>query len=308
MLDLNDLYYFATLAERGSFTAAAEMLGVPKGSLSRRLQNLEAQLDLRLIDRTTRRFALTEAGESLYLYARQIVEHAQAAESNLRSLLGEPIGRVRMTCPQGILRTLLVPLLPEFLALYPKVNVDIVASSRYVDLIADGFDLGLRSHERDLVDSSLVARRLAVLQMVLVASPTYVDTRAITEPADIEGADGLHMESQGSRESWTLQGPDGAQATVRFKHRLGSDDVALLKAAAIAGHGIAVSPLHSCQAELRKGTLIRVLPRWDVSRRNLSLILPAQKGLMPAVRAFADFLIERVPALVEGPPPATAIL
>lgn len=142
MLDLNDLYYFATLAERGSLTAAAEMLGVPKGSLSRRLQNLEAQLDLRLIDRTTRRFALTEAGEALYLYARQIVEHAQAAESNLRSLLGEPTGRVRMTCPQGILRTLLVPLLPEFLALYPKLNVAIVASSRYVDLIADGLRHG----------------------------------------------------------------------------------------------------------------------------------------------------------------------
>lgn len=301
MLDLNDLYYFKLLAERGSFTAAAEILSIPTGTLSRRLKALENHLGLRLIDRTTRRFALTEAGEQLYLYARKIVEQTESAEAHLRGVLGEPAGRVRMTCPQGVLRSLLAPLLPEFLARYPQVSVDIIASSRYTDLIADGFDLGLRSHEQDLVESSMVARQLATLQMVLVASPNYFGERRTANPTDVDGVDGLHLATHSSLSVWTLRGPGEEQATVRLKNRLGSDDVSLLKAAAIAGQGVAVVPLHTCRTELADGTLVRVLPQWEVSRRTLSLILPSARGLMPAVRAFADFLIERLPSAVEGP-------
>lgn len=298
MIDLNDLYYFATLAERGSFTAAADAIGLPKGTLSRRLKALEDQLGLRLIDRTTRRFALTEAGEKLYHYARIAVQQAELAEGHLRSLMGVPTGRIRMTCPQGMLRSLLTPLIVEFMERHPGVSVDVVASSRYVDLIAEGFDMGLRSHEGELTDSSLIARRLATLQIALVATPAYIGNRSTSSLDDIHGLDGLHMDTRNGPSTWTLHGPDNQQSTVLLRHRLGSDDIFLLKAAAIAGQGVAILPLHTCLGELAQGSLVRVLPGWEVSRRTLSLILPASKGLMPAVRLLADYLVERVPAIV----------
>ncbi|MFC5742966.1 LysR substrate-binding domain-containing protein [Dyella tabacisoli] len=300
MLDLNDLYYFATLAERGSFTAAADAIGIPKGTLSRRLKTLESRLDLRLIDRTTRRFALTEAGEKLHHYARSAVQQAKFAEADLLSWKSEPVGRIRMTCPQGMLRSLITPLLVEFMDRHHGISIDVVASSRYVDLIAEGFDMGLRSHENELTDSSLVARRLATLQIALVASPAYLASKSAASLGDINGLDGLHMDTSNGLATWTLHGPNHRQSTVHLQHRLGSDDIFLLKAAAIAGQGVAVLPLHACLDELAQGSLIRVLPGWEVSRRTLSLILPTTKGLMPAVRAWADFLAERVPVMLEG--------
>ncbi|SAK71235.1 LysR family transcriptional regulator [Caballeronia hypogeia] len=299
MLDLNDLYYFATLVERGSFTAAAQAIGVPKGTLSRRLSRLETHLALRLIDRTTRRFSPTQAGEKLYVYARTAVEQASTAEAHLRALTGEPAGRIRVTCPHGILRALLAPLLPQFLAIHPKVYIDLVASSRYCDLIADGFDIGLRTHQHDLADSSLIARRLAVLKMILVASPLHFSGQAPVNPSDLDGLHGLHLETRDGPAAWTLHGPDDRRTTIHLQHKLGSDDVSVLKTAAMSGLGVAVMPLAVCRDELASGALVRVLPEWEVPDRNLSLVLPASKGLMPAVRAFADFVVAHMPDLAE---------
>jgi DNA-binding transcriptional LysR family regulator len=305
MLDLNDLYYFSTLAERGSVTGAAESLGIPKGTLSRRLKALETQLNLRLIDRTTRRFTLTEAGRSLVGYAQNVVEQASNAESHLRSLGERPCGVVRMTCPQGVLRALLTSLLPEFMARHPQVSVDVVASGRHSELIAEGFDLGLRSHEHELEDSSLVARRLASLPIVLVARPGYFDTETELGPAEIEGIDGLLLQTQDGPTRWTLHSQAGEQAVIHLKPRLTSDDPALLKQAAITGQGVAVLPRFICHGELKSGELEQVLPDWHLSQRTLSLILPSSRGLMPAVRALADFLIERIPAAIHCAPGST---
>jgi DNA-binding transcriptional LysR family regulator len=305
MLDLNDLYYFSTLAERGSVTGAAESLGIPKGTLSRRLKALETQLNLRLIDRTTRRFTLTEAGRSLVGYAQNVVEQANSAESHLRSLGERPCGVVRMTCPQGVLRTLLTTLLPEFMARHPQVSVDVVASGRHSELIAEGFDLGLRSHEHELEDSSLVARRLATLPIVLVARPGYIDASAEPGPAEIQGLDGLCLQTHDGPSGWTLHSHAGERSVVHLKPRLTSDDPGLLKEAAIAGQGVAVLPLFTCHAELERGQLERVLPDWHLERRTLSLILPSSRGLMPAVRALADFFIERIPSAISATPGPT---
>ena len=203
-----------------------------------------------------------------------------------------------MTCPQGMLRSLLSPLLVEFMAIHPNVSVDVVASSRYVDLIAEGFDMGLRSHADELTDSSLIARRLATIQIALVASPNYLGDRPASSPEDIVGLDGLHMDTRNGPATWTLHGPQNQQSTVKLRHRLGSDDIFLLKAAAVAGQGVAVLPLHTCLEELGRGVLVRVLPSWEISRRALSLILPVAKGLMPSVRALADFLADKVPPML----------
>ncbi|MDN6859018.1 LysR family transcriptional regulator [Pseudomonas sp. CAN2814] len=305
MLDLNDLYYFSTLAERGSVTGAAQSLGIPKGTLSRRLKALETQLNLRLIDRTTRRFALTEAGRSLVGYAQSVVEQATNAESHLRSLGERPCGVVRMTCPQGVLRILLTSLLPEFLARFPQVSVEVVASGRHSELIAEGFDIGLRSHEHELEDSSLVARRLATLPIVLVARPGYIDATTVLGPAEIQGLDGLCLQTHDGPSVWTLHSQSGERTTLQLNPRLTSDDSALLKEAAIAGQGVAVLPLFTCLAELELGQLERVLPDWHLARRSLSLILPSSRGLMPAVRALADFLIERIPSAIHCAPGST---
>jgi DNA-binding transcriptional LysR family regulator len=302
MLDLNDLYYFSTLAEHGSVTGAAEALGIPKGTLSRRLKALETQLNLRLVDRTTRRFTLTAAGRSLVGYAQNVVEQATNAESHLRSLGERPCGVVRMTCPPGVLRLLLTSLLPEFMARYPQVSVDVVASGRHSELIAEGFDLGLRSHQLELEDSSLVARRLASIPIVLVARPGLVDNSVVLSPGQIEGIDGLLLQVQEGSARWTLHNHAGEQAVIQLRPRLTSDDPVLLKQAALAGHGVAVLPLFICHTEIEQGQLERVLPDWHLARRSLSLILPSSRGLMPAVRALADFLIERIPLAIRSVP------
>jgi DNA-binding transcriptional LysR family regulator len=167
-------------------------------------------------------------------------------------------------------------------------------------LLAEGFDLGLRSHEHDLQDSTLVARRLAVLSMILVARPGLLEDDALS-PKAIESLEGLCLHAHEGVASWTLRNRNDDATILRLKSRLVSDDPAMLKEAAMAGHGVAVLPLFTCQRELESGELVRVLPDWCASPRSLSLILPSSRGVMPAVRALCDFLIERIPLSVQQP-------
>ncbi len=169
--DLNDLYFFAAVVEHGGFSAAGRALGVPKSRLSKRVAQLEERLGVRLLQRTTRRFVVTEVGERFYTHCRAVLEEAQAAQDAVDELRAEPRGMVRLSCPVSLAQTVLAHLLPDFLALYPKMQVRVLSSDRRVDVIGEGYDLAIRVRTKLDTDANLVMRSFGHSRTALVASP-----------------------------------------------------------------------------------------------------------------------------------------
>lgn len=295
MLDLNDLYYFTILVDKRSFSAAAEATGVPKATLSRRLRVLEQELGLRLAHRTTRKFSLTEAGEEFHAHCERVMQDVHAAMQTAQLRLTEPSGRIRMTCAAGIVRMVMADILPVFLASHPKIDLELVTTSRYLDMVEEGFDIALRSHTAPLQSSSLIARAVADTRMILVASPNLFPEGLPKVPMDLEGISGLQLQRQDALDAWQLSRDDGFSVSVSFHRRVRCDDAVLIHAAVLAGVGVAALPTPLCRAELEAGRLIHVLPGWHVPQGTLSLVLPSQRGTPPAVRAMVDFLVEALP-------------
>lgn len=296
MLDLNDLYYFSVVVEKRGFSAAADVIGVPKGTLSKRLNALEQALGLRLANRTTRKFSLTEAGAAFYEHCLLIMNEVHNAEQAAQARLTEPVGRVRLTCATGIVRMALDNLLPSFLALHPKIDIDILTSNRYVDLVEEGYDIALRSHTDPLQNSSLIARPVAQTRVVLVASPTFFAHGLPDEPHELEGVAGVQLARRDSGSTWLLHASDGRTATVSYHARLRCNDAPLAKLSAIAGLGVVALPSPLCKAELADARLVRVLPDWHIPRGTLSLVYPSHRGMTQGMRTTVDFLAEALPA------------
>ncbi|MHA6205948.1 LysR substrate-binding domain-containing protein [Dyella soli] len=295
MLDLNDLYYFTVLVEKRSFSAAAEATGVPKATLSRRIRLLEQELGLRLANRTTRKFSLTEAGQEFYSHCERVMQEVRAAKQTAQWRVQEPAGRIRMTCAAGVVRMVMADIMPIFLASHPKIDVELVTTSRYVDIIEEGFDIAIRSHTAPLQSSSLIARAVADTRMILVASPRLFPQGLPEDPKDLEGMSGLQLQRRDTVDAWQLSREDGLSACVSFHRRVRCDDAALIHAAVLAGVGVAALPTPLCCADLEAGRLVHVLPRWHVPQGTVSLVLPSKRGTSPAVRAMVDFLAEALP-------------
>lgn len=295
--DLNDVYFFVQVVHHNGFAAAARALDVPKSTLSRRVQELERRLGARLIQRTSRRFLVTEVGRDFLRHARAMLVEAEAAESIVRSRVAEPNGVVRFTCSVGM-APILAPLLPKFLAAHPKVSLVQHASNRLVNLVEEGFDLALRGHVDALPDSGLIRRELLRTPWVLLASPGYIERAgAPSSPHDLAAHPALLLGVTGTERSWTLR-RDGEQVgPVQAEARLRSDDIDTLKAAAVAGLGVVALPLYLCARELAAGALERVLPGWEAGEGIITMLTPSRRGQLPSVRAFMDFLITEFPAV-----------
>jgi DNA-binding transcriptional LysR family regulator len=298
MPDLNDLCFFVQVVDRQGFSAASRALGVPKSSLSRRIIALERALGARLIQRTSRRFAVTETGREVYRHALGMVVEAEAARDAVRRKLTEPSGTIRYTCSIGMARYM-ADLVTRFLLAFPKVGIVQCVTNRFVDLVEEGFDLGVRGHARPLPNSSLVQRSLAQTPWALFAAPGYLARAGDPAgPAELADHAGLALGSRGNETIWRLRTPDGQAAEVPFSARLQSDDAETLKRAAIAGLGILALPRYVCRADVADGTLCRVLPAWTAGEAAITLLMPSRRSLLPSVRAFADFLIAEFPAAV----------
>ena len=295
MLDLNDLYYFSAVVEKRSFSAAAEVTGVPKGTLSKRMSALEQRLGLRLANRTTRTFSLTEAGEDLHQYCLRVMNEVRGAEEAAKARLSEPVGRVRITCSAEIVRMALDELIPRFLAQYPKIDIVLLTASRYVDLVDEGFDLALRSHVMLLQSSSLIARPIARTHFTLVASPAFFANGAPSTPQELDGVAALQLKGHDCDDLWHVRASDGRSAAVSFRPKLRSNDAQLLCRLAIAGLGVAALPLPLCRDAIAQGQLIRVLPAWHIPQETLSLVYPSQRGMTQALRATVDFFADTLP-------------
>ena len=301
MQDLNDLYYFAMVVEHGGFAAAERALGIPKSRLSRRITQLESDMGVRLLQRSTRRFAVTEVGTSVYRHAQSMLEEAQAAQEVVERLSAEPRGLVRASVPVSLAQQQVPQLLPDFLALYPHVRVQLHVSNRRVDIINEGFDVAIRVRNRLDDDGSLVLRTFGQIQELLVASPRYLDGMGRpASPADLADHVTLAMGEDEARQRWDLQGADGENVRVDLKPRVAGFDFPMLMALARQGVGITMLPETLCSDAVRRGELEVVLPHWRLPQGICHAVFASRRGMLPAVRVFIDFLAERLPPLIEA--------
>lgn len=301
MQDLNDLFYFATVVEHGGYAAAERASGIPKSRLSRRIAHLEADLGVRLLQRSTRRFAVTEVGRNVYRHAQTMLAEAQAAREAADRLTAEPRGLVRVSCPVSIAQQQMAGLLPEFLSAYPQVRLHLEVSNRRVDLIDEGFDIALRVRARLDEDGDLVLRSFGQIRELLVAAPAYLARHGRPRaPADLDGHTTLAMSGEDSQARWELHGPDGRIERIAIRPRLAAHDFPVLRAAAVGGMGIALLPETVCADAVRGGALEVVLPEWSLPQGIFHAVFPSRRGLLPAVRVLIDFLAERLPPMIEA--------
>jgi DNA-binding transcriptional LysR family regulator len=237
VLDFNDFFYFVQVVDRGGFTGAGRTLRIPQSTLSHRIQQLEANLGVRLLNRTSRRFGMTDAGEEFYRHAVVMLREAELAETAIRHRLNEPTGTVRCTAAVATMQFAMRDIVPDFLLRYPKLNVVAHATDQNVDIIGENYDVVIRAHSDPLPDSTLVQRTLTPAPWLLFAGSAYLNAREAPQtPKDLQSHPSLFMMRTGVTPVWRLRHANKAKAEVvmRLTPRLLSDDMIGLKQAAIA--------------------------------------------------------------------------
>jgi len=291
--DMNDMLYFAEVAEKGGFAAAGRQLGIPKSKLSRRVAELESRLGVRLLQRTTRKLSLTEVGEVYLRHCLTMRDAAQAAAEAVEQVQTEPRGTVRVACPVTLAQTTIGPVMATFLTRYPQVRVDMRVSNRAVDLVEEGFDVALRVRLTPEDSGSLVVKNLGATRTHLVASPMLFQRQGSpATPNDLAGMDTVAMSSADGKASWVLHGPAAATFTLVHTPRYVADDLLTLKFAVLQGIGMSLLPDYMCHEELGNGRLVAILPGWAPQAAVFHAVYPTRRGLVPAVRKFLDFLGE----------------
>ena len=300
MLDLNDFFNFVQVVDRGGFTAAGRTLRIPKSTLSHRVQQLETNLGVRLLNRTSRRFAMTDAGEEFYRHAVVMLREAELAETAIRHRLSEPTGTVRCTAAVATMQFAMRDIVADFLLRYPKVNVVAHATDRNVDIVGENYDVAIRAHTDPLPDSTLVQRSLTPAPWFLFAGSAYLDANETPQtPRDLRSHASLFMMRTGLTPVWRLRHSRKAKEVIMpLAPRLLSDDMIGLKQAAIAGLGVVALPGYVCRDEVRSGALRRVLPTWLACDSTITALIPYRQGLLPSVRVFIDHLAAEFPKAV----------
>ena len=300
MQDLNDLYYYVQVVDHGGFAPAGRALGLPKSKLSRRIALLEAGLGVRLIQRSTRRFSVTEIGQTYYGHCKAMLVEADAAADAIARTHAEPCGTVRMSCPVMLLDLHVGRMLAAFMAAHPQVQVHLEDTNRQVDVVGEGLDLAIRVRPPPIEDSDLVLRVLADRDQCLVAAPALLagmDPPRV--PADLAALPSLDLGLPQSAHVWHLLGPDGAQAAVHHRPRLVTRSMGTLRAAALAGVGVVQLPTMLVRAQIASGELAQVITGWAPRREIIHAVFPSRRGQLPAVRALLNDLARQFAQLDE---------
>ena len=288
---------FAKVAERGSFAGAAQALGLANPTVSKAIARLEARLGVALLSRTSRRLSLTETGRSALARAGRILQEGEALEDEAAEQSDVARGLVRISAPLSFGTAYVGATLPEFLAAYPEITLDFALSDRRVDLVAEGFDLALRIAA--LEDSSLLARRLCTVRILLVAAPGYLDTHGRpSHPAQLQHHCALAYTGGTSRGVWRFAHPQFGEETVEPPVRVWTDNADMLNPALLAGQGLALQPEFLVWRELREGRLEVAMPEWSVAPLGLHLITPPSPLRPRRVQVLIDHLAR---ALAKAP-------
>jgi len=298
-MDLNDIIVFTKVVETKSFTGAADALGLPKSTVSRKLAQLEERLGVRLVQRTTRKLALTEIGEAYYERCSRIVSDIHAAEQLVTDMQATPRGRLRITASVDFSTRYLGEIVAAFLAEHPDINVELEGTDRVVDLIDEGFDLAVRFGP--MPESTLIARRIAGVALVLCASPSYLAKRGTPTMIDeLDEHDHILFTPSSRNQAWTLVGP--GEATYEFGRpaRFASNNFGSVVDVARAGTGITLISEFMIGDDFKKGTLVPVLPEWRTRPSEVHAVYPARQNLPPRLTLFLDHLAKSL-----NPPPWT---
>lgn len=291
--DFEGLAIFSKVAEARSFAGAAQDLRLSKATVSKAVSRLEQRLGARLFNRTSRRLALTDAGEKLAVHAARILAAAEAAEREAMDEASTPRGLIRLAAPMSFGLTRIAPLLPDFLLQNPQVRIDLHLSDAQVDLIGDGFDAALRIAL--MPDSSLVARRLCAVRRHVVGSPAYFARRGRpTHPAQLAEHDCLGYAYLPTPDLWRFRNASGEEVSVRPAGPLRANNADALTPALMAGLGVAVQPDFIVDEALRDGRLEAVLQDWDWPVGGLHFVTPPGGPRPARIAALADFLARRL--------------
>ncbi len=292
MIDLNDMLLFAQVVNSGSFTAAARKLGMPKSTLSRRISNLESKMDSRLLHRTTRSLRLTDIGAEFYTHCVRVVDEAREAERLIHLNQDEPRGLLRVTGPIEWGNNYIGALVSEYLQHHPEVRLELILTNRFVDLVAEGFDLALRAGH--LEDSSMIARRLGESRMLLCAAPAYLEQHGAPQNPE-QLREHICLAYPGGDGRTTLQfSSSNSLSQVEINGRLVANSVTTLRDATIAGLGITALPSSLCRDALDQRLLLPIMQEWQLPVDGIYAVYPSPRHLTLKVRSFIDFIAERL--------------
>lgn len=297
-MDFNQAAVFVKVVQAGSFSAAARLLGLPVSTVSNRVATLEKRLGVTLLQRTTRRLKLTEAGALYFQHAAAGLGHLLEAEAAVTESVGEPTGLLRVTAPADVGDHILSGILTRMRRQHPKVRIELVLMNRYVDLVAEGVDVAIRTG--DLKDSSLIARQVGIARWVPFAAPGYL---ASAPPLDTPQALRHHTCLQFTplgKEAWTLSGPRG-EVVIPLSGQVMANDVRVVRSMVLAGEGVALLPRYLCREECAAGALVQVLPEWHAKADPLHLVYPRQRFMPPKLRAFVDLATDALRGWLEAP-------
>lgn len=283
---------FARVVETGAFARAAERLGLSTSAVSRQVSDLEAHLDARLINRTTRRLSLTEAGQSFYERSVQLLADLEEAESSMRAAAVLPKGTLKLTCGVTFGERFIAPAIGEFAARHPQLVFDLDLSDRAMDLVEEGFDLAIRIGP--VAQQGLVSRRLGRTQMVCCASPGYLERYGTPQtPEDLKAHQCLSYTLTSLPNIWCFESPQGVSYDLQITPRHRANNGHMLTKLAMASVGVVIEPDFIVSPEVRSGALVRLLPEYLLPHRPIAAVYASRRHLSAKVRNFVDFLAER---------------
>lgn len=283
---------FVAVVESGGFSSAARMLGVSKSAVSKRINQLERSLGVRLLHRTTRKLSLTEAGERYFEHAAQALIAADKAEDAVTELQGEPQGKLKISSPMSFGRLHVAPLIPKLLKRYPKLQVELIMDDRPVDLVATGLDVAIRSGPGSMPASALIARKLTPLRQVLCASPDYIKHYGMPgTPAELTAHNCILFSLSSDANEWTLIG-DNTPETVSVSGNYSVNNSEALLEALREGIGIGRLPTFVAGPDLKTGRLVKLFESYRIPDHTFYAVFPEREYLPAKVRAFLDFAIE----------------